>query len=424
MCIRDSINAEYMGNCVDICVQMQGADQDPSQSKPDLRQKIQERKKQIMDSSYRLPALYNTNWDSIPNSEKKWLQPGTDITDYFNYGLDEKFWKWYVNKVKSLNLVCIPKPEKKSTLQLDKLDDKLPIDLGGFSFPPHFNEVFENLDDIRNLWDAVDHHLENYNQHFAMNYWLFPPFEVEFFDVEDHTQSKKGTMKLMNDIISKINFNSRKKDIYSIESNAEPPKPTPPPTKPPEPPQTKPAYPPPRPPTTKPPPPHSVPAPSMSQPRPPVPPPPEPIPYMHPQPSMPYAPPPQQYMPPQPGFPPPMMRQPPPSPYMMMGPPMGGPGPGLAPPRPQVVPHPMKRTHGQAIGDQGPMIHGSEPSKRSKPENELPPNMMSAGMPPMGPPPSMGGPPEGNKKMNPQWHRAFIERIAKSNKNQPIFSEN
>lgn len=37
--------------------------------------------------------IYDFDLDTI--KDKPWLKPGTDITDYFNYGFTEKTWKKY-----------------------------------------------------------------------------------------------------------------------------------------------------------------------------------------------------------------------------------------------------------------------------------------------------------------------------------------
>lgn len=45
-------------------------------------------------------SIYNIELDSI--EEKPWRQPGSDLTDYFNYGFDEQTWRLYCLRQKSL----------------------------------------------------------------------------------------------------------------------------------------------------------------------------------------------------------------------------------------------------------------------------------------------------------------------------------
>ncbi|KGG50942.1 hypothetical protein DI09_4p250 [Mitosporidium daphniae] len=44
-------------------------------------------------------SIYNIELDSI--EDKPWRQPGSDITDYFNYGFDEQTWRLYCLRQKS-----------------------------------------------------------------------------------------------------------------------------------------------------------------------------------------------------------------------------------------------------------------------------------------------------------------------------------
>lgn len=41
------------------------------------------------------PSLIDLDFDF---EEKPWRKPGQDITDYFNYGFDEKSWRNYLMK--------------------------------------------------------------------------------------------------------------------------------------------------------------------------------------------------------------------------------------------------------------------------------------------------------------------------------------
>lgn len=49
----------------------------------------------------KLPAIFYYNLND-PKVEKRWLNQKEDITDYFNYGLDEKTWRIYASKVRTM----------------------------------------------------------------------------------------------------------------------------------------------------------------------------------------------------------------------------------------------------------------------------------------------------------------------------------
>ena len=54
-----------------------------------------------MTSNTKLPGIYYFDLKKSP-AEKKWLNKDLNITDYFNYGLQEDLWKCYTNKVRKL----------------------------------------------------------------------------------------------------------------------------------------------------------------------------------------------------------------------------------------------------------------------------------------------------------------------------------
>lgn len=53
--------------------------------------------------------LYDFDLDTI--KDKPWLNPGADITDYFNYGFTEKTWKKYCDMQRD-NRAFVEKEEK------------------------------------------------------------------------------------------------------------------------------------------------------------------------------------------------------------------------------------------------------------------------------------------------------------------------
>ena len=53
------------------------------------------------NNGIKLPAIFYEDFDS-PKMQRKWNNPNEDITDYFNYGMNEESWKIYANKVRDL----------------------------------------------------------------------------------------------------------------------------------------------------------------------------------------------------------------------------------------------------------------------------------------------------------------------------------
>ena len=51
---------------------------------------------------YRFLCLVQANPIDLTENDKPWRRPGTDITDYFNYGFDEFTWALYASKQDSL----------------------------------------------------------------------------------------------------------------------------------------------------------------------------------------------------------------------------------------------------------------------------------------------------------------------------------
>ena len=86
----------------------------------------------------KLPQLFNYDFDD-PKNEKKWRNPREDITDYFNYGMNEEVWKVYVEKVKKL-ANKVEKFNKEAPKEVTNLDHTLPIEFGGFG-TPHFEQI-------------------------------------------------------------------------------------------------------------------------------------------------------------------------------------------------------------------------------------------------------------------------------------------
>lgn len=85
----------------------------------------------------KLPPIFYYNLDD-PKVEKRWRNPKEDLTDYFNYGHNETTWKLYAEKVVKLTNKMDNFMHKDSSCNV--LNDKLPLDLGGFG-PPHFEPI-------------------------------------------------------------------------------------------------------------------------------------------------------------------------------------------------------------------------------------------------------------------------------------------
>jgi hypothetical protein len=119
-------------------------------------------------SDQTLPELFNYNFDDYL-TEKKWRSPKEDITDYFNYGLNEETWKIYVDRVKKLSQQ--PERFKQETSECNYLYDKLPLEYGGFGNPhfqairgiPFFEIIKRNKEHIylQNPMDLADRAREN-----------------------------------------------------------------------------------------------------------------------------------------------------------------------------------------------------------------------------------------------------------------------
>lgn len=93
----------------------------------------------VVEEKPQLPPIFYYNLND-PKVEKRWLNPKEDITDYFNYGLDEHTWKIYSSKVRTMN-----EAKGKEILHSDnqdcfQLNCKLPLEFGGFG-KLHFKEI-------------------------------------------------------------------------------------------------------------------------------------------------------------------------------------------------------------------------------------------------------------------------------------------
>lgn len=86
-----------------------------------------------------LPDIFYYNFYE-QGMEKKWNNPKEDITDYFNYGMNEETWKIYANKVRDLADSMGKGFGQRTPENSFPFDKNLPIDIGGFG-EPHFSEV-------------------------------------------------------------------------------------------------------------------------------------------------------------------------------------------------------------------------------------------------------------------------------------------
>ena len=86
-----------------------------------------------------LPDIFYYDFDD-PKQEKKWLNPKEDITDYFNYGMNEATWRMYTTKVKQLTVSAPGNFKNENSHECFQLDETLPIEFGGFG-NPYFEEV-------------------------------------------------------------------------------------------------------------------------------------------------------------------------------------------------------------------------------------------------------------------------------------------
>lgn len=102
----------------------------------------------ISEPTYTLPTIFNYNFDR-PRSEKPWLNPQNDISDYFNYGFNEETWRVYVLQVQELGKTIKQEPfYKTSSLWLE---NKIPMELGGFgAFVNQQLQEYELFDSLKN----------------------------------------------------------------------------------------------------------------------------------------------------------------------------------------------------------------------------------------------------------------------------------
>ena len=97
--------------------------------------------------TFALPEIFRFDFS---NCDHRWNKKDADITDYFNYGYNEETWKLYVNKVHKMALKLNPTEYRSETenlpesQKLNELEDKFPIDLGGFSLP-FAKEIWESI---------------------------------------------------------------------------------------------------------------------------------------------------------------------------------------------------------------------------------------------------------------------------------------
>jgi pre-mRNA 3'-end-processing factor FIP1 len=73
--------------------------------------------------------------DDLTENDKPWRRPGTDVSDYFNYGFDEFTWALYAAKQEALRSEF--DPEKISQNQKKMMEDmNMMMTMGGFSGMP------------------------------------------------------------------------------------------------------------------------------------------------------------------------------------------------------------------------------------------------------------------------------------------------
>ena len=87
---------------------------DPDKLKSEEQKKNEIRKK-ISEMLQILPEPLLIDLDGLEEKDKPWLQPGQDISDYFNYGFDETTFKSYQQTVR----------EKFSTIDKEKLIEEI-----------------------------------------------------------------------------------------------------------------------------------------------------------------------------------------------------------------------------------------------------------------------------------------------------------
>lgn len=86
-----------------------------------------------------LPSIFQHNMDD-PDLRKRLGDPKTDITDYFNYGLNERTWRLLSEKVVQLASKTEKFISEEGTSKV--LPDKLPLEFGGFG-TPHYDVLKE-----------------------------------------------------------------------------------------------------------------------------------------------------------------------------------------------------------------------------------------------------------------------------------------
>jgi len=74
-----------------------------------------------------------THWADLPDNDKPWRKPGTDISDYFNYGLDEFTWALYASKQDTIRSEY--NPETVAANNKKMMDDFNIMMMGGMGMP-------------------------------------------------------------------------------------------------------------------------------------------------------------------------------------------------------------------------------------------------------------------------------------------------
>ncbi|EGR29454.1 hypothetical protein IMG5_155310 [Ichthyophthirius multifiliis] len=129
-------------------------------TKPPIQ--IKKDKKEVM--KLLIPQIFYTKFTK--DTDRPWLQSNQDLTDYFNYGFCEETFRAYTNQVRACRgNFSINDTYKENEYNLNKMNDKTPLEYGGFSHPfdKNFNCIVSKF--VRRFEEENDEE-ENQNEDF------------------------------------------------------------------------------------------------------------------------------------------------------------------------------------------------------------------------------------------------------------------
>ena len=117
----------------------------------------------------KLPKIFGYDFE---DDKRNWHEK--DITDYFNYGLNEDTFRSYIRKVKKWKTKFETSSEYNSNLYgLNRMNDSIPIEFGGFCNPIDKNLLkneqdldFFNEEEYSNILFIKNRYDENYQEYY------------------------------------------------------------------------------------------------------------------------------------------------------------------------------------------------------------------------------------------------------------------